>query len=134
MGFRQDAYAKVWKVEDKGNYSVGQVSVSKKNKNTNQYEVDFSDGFVRFVGQAHEDIKDVQIPEKGYSIQIKSCDVSTNYVREQNKTYVNYVIFSFESQDNKSSSTKASKKSEDAAPTQDEPEGFAAVEDDDLPF
>lgn len=41
MGFRNNAYAKVWKSEDKGNYSVVELSTSKKNKQTDQYETDF---------------------------------------------------------------------------------------------
>ena len=34
MGFRQGAYAKIWKVENKGNYHVAQISISRKNKDT----------------------------------------------------------------------------------------------------
>ena len=34
MGFRQGAYAKIWKIEDKGNYHVAQMSISRKNKDT----------------------------------------------------------------------------------------------------
>ena len=133
MGFRKDAYAKVWKVEDKGNYSICQVSISKKNKETNQYEVEFQDGFVRFVGKAHEDIKAMGIPERGgLSIKITACDVTNTYVKEKGKTYVNYVVFGFETPDGVPST--ASKTTAKAAKADDEPK-FAELDDEDkLPF
>lgn len=137
MGFRQDAYAKVWKIEDKGNYSVGQVSISKKNKNTDQYEIEFQDGFVRFVGNAHNDIQNLTIPEKGLTIKITSCDVSNAYVKDKQKTYVNYVIFGFEipnSNGNKNSNTKSNAKSNSVELPEEVPENYATTEDDDLPF
>ena len=37
MGFRQDArFAKVWEIENKGNYHVVSLSTSKKNKATGE--------------------------------------------------------------------------------------------------
>ena len=52
MGFRKDAYATVWSVEQKSNtLTNGRISISRKNKNTGEYETDFS-GFVSFIGTA----------------------------------------------------------------------------------
>lgn len=130
MGFRQGAYAKVWSAEDKGKYSVGNISISRKNKDTDKYEVEFQDGFVRFVGDAHNALKDLSIDEKGASIQITLCDVTNKYDAEKKKTYTNFVIFDFDVPDNGSAGGKkggAAKSNPKAAPA-DEPE------DDDLPF
>ncbi len=93
MGFRVDAYAKVWEVNDKGNYSEARISISKKNKQTNQYETDFQSR-VRLVGQAHN--CRVKANDR---IKIKSCDVSTRYNKETKVTYTNYVIFELETDD-----------------------------------
>lgn len=130
MGFRQGAYAKVWSAEDKGKYSVGNISISRKNKDTDKYEVEFQDGFVRFVGDAHNALKDLSIDEKGASIQITLCDVTNKYDAEKKKTYTNFVIFGFDVPDNGSAGGKkgGAVKSNPKASPADEPE------DDDLPF
>lgn len=96
MGFRVDAYAKVWRVEDKGNYSTAQVSISRKNKETNAYETEFQNNFVRLVGNAHEMAKSIQEVAGGTTIKITSCDVTNKYDKEKNKEYTNFVIFGFE--------------------------------------
>ena len=135
MGFRQGAFAKVWKFENKGNYDVAQISISRKNKETNQYEVEFQDGFVRFVGNAHEEINNVDFPEKnGLTIKITSCDVTNHYDKEKKITYTNYVIFGFELPNNESeSSSKPAKKSAKKVEEDDTVDSFAEAEDD-LPF
>lgn len=130
MGFRQGAYAKVWKVEDKGNYSVAQISISKKNKETGEYSVEFQDGYVRLVGNAHEAIKNLQLADNGATIQITSCDVTSKYDGEKQKTYINFTIFGFETPDgnNTSNSAKNTAKSSKATPANND------VDEDDLPF
>jgi len=136
MGFRTGAYAKVWKIENKGNYSVGQISISRKNKNTDQYEVEFQDGFTRFVGNAHNDINSIDFPEKGgLTIKITSCDVTNNYNKEKKTTYTNYVIFGFETPNGElgeSDAETADSEPESAKPNADG-DSFAEAEDD-LPF
>ena len=132
MGVRQDAFDKVWKDEDKANYGVGQVSDIKKNKQTGQYEVDFQDGFVRFVGNAHTLMNDTDIPQNGLTIKISSCDVTSNYSKEKNKTYVNYVIFGFEIPDGNNSKKTETKKSAKKE-ADNEADSFEQA-DDDLPF
>lgn len=139
MGFRQGAYAKIWSVEDKGNYSVCNLSISKKNKDTDKYDIEFQDGFVHLVGTAHTGISGMDIPKNGLSIKISSCDVTNNYVADKKKLYTNYVIFGFEIPENNngnsggakksSKSTTKAKKNTKAAPTP------AADEDEEeLPF
>ena len=131
MGFRQGAYAKVWSAEDKGKYSVGRISISKKNKNTDRYEVEFQDGFVRFIGDAHDALKNLSIDEKkGASIQITSCDVTNKYDAEKKKTYTNFAIFGFDVPGG--GNTGGKKDNGNNGKQQTIPE--VDPEDDDLPF
>lgn len=140
MGFRQGAFAKLWKVEDKGNYSVAQVSVSRKNKDTGRYEVEFQDGFVRLVGNAHETAKGLNIPESiGLSIKITSCDVTNKYDAEKGKSYINFTIFGFEIPDNNNGSatinTKNSKNSSKSSKASAKVDNNSEYEtEDELPF
>lgn len=111
MGFRQGAYAKVWSVENKGNYSVGNVSISRKNTNSNLYETEFQDGYVRFVGDGHEAIKGLQIPKGGIWIQITSCDVTHKYDAATERVYTNFVIFGLDVMDDNSRGNRTNKNS-----------------------
>lgn len=144
MGFRQadsegrGGFARIWSIEDKGNYSVAKISTSKKRKDGNGYETDFQDGFVRLIGSAHEKGKTLTVTEKGVAIQITSCEVTTPYNAETKKGYTNYAIFAFnipEGNDN-SSTTKGGKKSS-AKTSKAKTKKAAEVEDeteDELPF
>ena len=52
MGFRTGAYAKIWKVEPFSDTSTKlRISISRKNKQSGEYEQDFS-GFVSAIGTA----------------------------------------------------------------------------------
>lgn len=109
MGFRQDSYARVWSVENKGNYSTARISISRKDKNTGAYNTDFQDGFVRLVGQAHTALQGVQIDDKkGVSIKISSCEVTNVYTSPDGKvSYTpHYTIFGLEVQDGNSNNNK----------------------------
>lgn len=117
MGFRQGAYAKVWRVEDKGNYSVAQVSISKKNKDTDQYETEFQHNFVRLVGTAHDLGRSIEEVQGGTSIKITSCDVTNLYDKEKKKEFTNFVIFGFEFPDNNSGNSSGNKKSSPKKPS-----------------
>lgn len=93
MGFRTGAYATIWEVKKgNGNYTDVRMSISKKNKQTDQYESDFS-GFVRLVGAAHQ--KANTLKERA-RIRIGDCEVTNRYNKEKNVTYTNFAIFSFE--------------------------------------
>lgn len=139
MGFRQGAYAKIWSVEDKGNYSICNLSISKKNKDTDKYYVEFQDGFVRLVGTAHTDISGMDIPENGLSIKISSCDVTNNYDADKKKLYTNYVIFGFEIPENNNGNSGGAKKSSKSTPnvkknTKAAPTPAVDEGEDELPF
>ena len=108
---RVGGYARIWSIEDKGNYSVAKVSASKKRKD-GSYETDFQDGFIRLIGSAHEKAQTLNVTEKGVVIQITSCEVTTPYNAEAKKGYVNYAIFAFDIPDDNDSSDAAPAKSD----------------------
>ena len=136
MGFRQadsegrGGFARIWSIENKGNYSIAKVSTSKERKD-GSYETDFQDGFVRLIGSAHEKAQTLNVTEKGAAIQITSCEVTTPYNVEAKKGYVNYAIFAFDIPDGNDSGKKSTAKTSKAkknAPVSDE------QEESDLPF
>lgn len=141
MGFRQangegfGGFARIWAIEDMGNYSVAKISTSKKRKDGDGYETDFQDGFVRLIGSAHERGKTLTVTEKGVAIQITSCEVTTPYNAKTKKSYTNYAIFSFNVPNDKdgSSSAKNSKKSS-AKTSKAKTAEVEDESDDDLPF
>lgn len=93
MGFRTGAYATIWEVKNgNGNYTDVRLSISKKNKQTEQYETDFS-GFVRFIGTAHQKANTLKEKDR---IKIGDCEVTNSYNKEKNVTYTNFAVFSFE--------------------------------------
>lgn len=97
MGFRTGAYATIWEVKKgAGNFTDVRLSISRKNKQTNQYETDFS-GFARMIGMAHQNAGTLKERDR---IKIVDCDVTNHYDKEKNTTYTNFAIFSFEEADN----------------------------------
>ena len=145
MGFRQGAYARIWSVDDAGKYCTGNISISRKNKETGEYTVEFNHGYVRFVGEANTLVRSLGLPTRdefvrgknqGVNIKINSCDVTTYYNAESKKSYTNFTIFSFELPENSSggSGGGGAKKSvakpvkKKAAPVVED------EEDSDLPF
>lgn len=141
MGFKQKdnegrgGFARIWSIDDKGNYSVAKLSTSKKRED-GSYETDFQDGFVRLIGSAHKKAQTLNVSDKGVSIQITSCEVTTAYNAETKKGYTNYAIFAFDVPDGNagaSTSERTGKKSVAKAKASKD----LSVDDetdDDLPF
>ena len=93
MSFRQNSYCVVWEVKQgTGNFTDVRLSSSKKNKQTGEYETDFS-GFVRFIGGAHQ--KAASLKEKD-RIKLGDCEVTNRYDKEKKTTYTNFAVFDFE--------------------------------------
>jgi hypothetical protein len=92
MGFRTGSYAKIWKIDRKEKYSDVQLSISKKNKQTDQYETEFS-STVRFIASANDDLRNIT---EGDRIKLGDCDVTNSFDKETKIGYTNYKLFSFE--------------------------------------
>lgn len=98
MGFCTNAYAKIKEVVEKQpNYTVCKVTITKKNKLTNEYELQFA-AHCRFVGNAHK-----SVPMADQRIKITSCDVTNCYKdKDGNLQFTKnpqYVIFGYELQE-----------------------------------
>lgn len=105
MGFRKDSYAKVWAIEPKSETNtVVRISISRKNKQTDEYEQDFS-GFVSFVGTAAA--KKAASLNEGDRIRLGDVDVTTKYDAEKRVTYTNYKCFSFDIETAKSTQSSS---------------------------
>ncbi len=122
MGFRNGAYAKIWEVTPMSDSSTKlRMSISRKNKQTGEYEQDFS-GFVMAIGATAA--KAAAALKEGDRIKLGEVDVSTKYDKEKKVTYTNYKIFSFDVEENTRSVVS------DIASTVDDGE----INDDRLPF
>lgn len=112
---------KIYKVET--NYIDVQILTSKKNKQTNKYEVDFM-SIVRFIGKAFQ-----KMPAEGERIKILQCGVNNCYVQNENIVFLEspkYIVFDYERLN-----------SEKQTETQKEPKQtpLVLIEDEgDLPF
>ena len=94
MGFRANAFAKVWTVEPvKDTITKCRISISRKDRNTNEYVQDFG-GFVSFAGTAAA--KKASLLKEGDRIRLKDVDVTNHYDKERNTTYTNFTCFSFD--------------------------------------
>ncbi len=126
MGFRTGAYAKVWEVTPMSDTSTKlRISVSRKNKQSGEYEQDFS-GFVLCIGSAVA--RNALKLKEGARIKLGDCDVATKYDAQKKITYTNYKLFSFDTEDD-NHNTQASDHT-DPQPTVDEGE----INDSRLPF
>lgn len=104
MGFSNGSYAKIKEVVEKhDNYSVCKITVTKKNKLTNEYELQFS-AHCRFVGNAHK-----SVPMADQRIKITSCDVTNCYKdKDGNLQFTKnpqYVVFGYELQESQGASS-----------------------------
>lgn len=128
MGFRTGAYATIWEVKPgNGNYTDVRLSISKKNRQTDQYEQDFS-GYVRFIGTAHQNASTLSEKDR---IKIGDCEVTNNYNKEKKVTYTNFAVFSFENaNDNSSGQKNSTQQNNTTTGFMNVPDGI----DEELPF
>lgn len=104
MGFRANAFATVWSIEETNSPNVTKVrlATSKKNKKTGEWEQDFG-GFCRFIGEANKNVAKLKEKDR---IKILECEVTNNYNKEAKREFVDYTVFSFEMADGSSAATK----------------------------
>lgn len=96
MGFSVGSFAKIWEIKEiKDKYSDIRISTSVKNKTTEQYEQDFG-GFVRLVGQAHQQLKYLS---EGDRFKILKCTATNKYDKDKKQTFYNFLIFEIEAED-----------------------------------
>lgn len=125
MGFRSNSYAKVWSVEPISDVNTKlRISISRKNRQTNEYEQDFS-GFVSCIGTATA--KRAASLKEGDKIKLGDVDVSTRYDKDKGVQYTNFKVFSFEI-DNGTPTAKT-----DRTDPQPDVDG-GEVDDSNLPF
>lgn len=133
MGFRTGSWASVWSVEEgRGNTMKVRLSTSRKNKETNEYEQDFS-GFCTFIGTAKAKAEKLKPKDR---IKLDDVDVTTWYNKEKGVEYVTYKVFDFETSDgssNSDASTKNAKSAKKSSGLEDAVED-GDVEEDNLPF
>ena len=123
MGFRKNAFAKIWEIKaGNGNYADARISISEKKKGTDDYVQTFG-GFVRFAGDAANGI------EGGMRVKLGDVDVTNSYNKEKKVTYTNFVVFNWEPVESNGSSAPAAAPDADGFMTL--PEG---VEEEELPF
>lgn len=93
MGFRNGAYAKVWKIENDNGHSIkAQISTSRKNKKTEEYETDFN-SYALFSGGAYEAAKKLK---DGDRVHLGDVEVRNKYDKEKRVTYTDYFIWSLQ--------------------------------------
>lgn len=132
----QGGYATVWKiVNDKETYLTAQVSTSYKKKDGSGYVTDFQDGFVCFMFNAYDKLKEATIPEHGgLRIQITSLDVTSKYNQEKGAISHMFKIFDFDIPEAYGqSASAATEKPTQKTAKKKEPEQ-TGEEQDDLPF
>lgn len=92
MGLKQGGRASVWQVEPgRGNFTKVRLSTSRKNRQSGQYEQDFS-GFCMFIGEAHKKAALLKMRDR---IQVGEFEVSNRYDKATGKEYIDYKVFDF---------------------------------------
>lgn len=95
--FATGAFLTIWNVVDKGKYYEVELSSNKKNKQTGEYECDFSSKFIRFVGRAYQ-----LRPMPNQKIKLTNCGVTNCYMQDGKRVYLKnptYIVFDYELQD-----------------------------------
>ena len=124
MGFKSNAYCTVWSCEPgKGNFMNVRLSISRKNKETGEYEDEFS-GFCMFIGAAKAKAEKLKERDR---IKLGDTDVTRRYDKEKNREYYTFKVFDFEMADEAGRATQS-------APVASNPVDSNPVETDELPF
>lgn len=127
MAFKTNGYLTIWEIKPiSDTMTKARVSSSRKNKQTGEYETDFS-GFVTFNGTSAAS-KAANLRERD-RIKLGDVDVTNRYDKERDVTYTNFRIWSFEMADE---AQPANNHSEPANPAEETNEPFA--DESDLPF
>jgi hypothetical protein len=123
MGFRNEAYAKVWEVRpnQSGRSTSVRLSISKK-VGDGQYEDDFS-GWVTFIATANDRAGGLK---SGDRIKLGDTDVSSKYNRDKKESAYSFKVFSFEPAEGARNTPKKKGSTLDAVEDGDLPDDFPA--------
>ena len=123
MGFRKDAYAKIWEVNpnSSGKSTSVRLSISRK-VSEGQYEEDFS-GYVTFIATANTRAASLK---KGDRIKLGDVDVSSKYDADKKVRSFSFKVFSFEPADGSQGTTKKRGNTLDAVEDGELPDDFPA--------
>lgn len=98
MSFANGSYLTIFKVEDRGHFSICSVSSYRRDPKTGKTYMDFSSGNVGFFGNAHK-----QRPIAGQFIKITNCCVTNVYYDKEGQRHFqnvpSYSVFGYELQD-----------------------------------
>ena len=139
MAFSTGSSGKIWSFADKGKYGTVNLSTSKKNKDTDQYETDFQHKFVTVAGEAYSFLKSNGVHKDGLRVKIVSCAVTNKYDPDKKVTYWNPVVFALEDANGGSAPASKGGNKKAAAPAKKpaNKNDHAVLEDDEdspLPF
>ena len=130
MGFRSGSYANVWDVSRiSDSLTKVRISTSRRSRKTGEYEQDFG-GYVSFAGTATAS-KALRLQPRD-RIRLGEVDVTNRYDKASGKTYINYLVFSFDMGDEIKTARPA-----DTEVHEDPTEGAVTepeTDEDDLPF
>lgn len=94
---RSGTYATCWNVNvDEGNRVYAELSTSRKDKRTDQWETDFSSKYVRCLGDAESAAMKLK---RGDRIRIQDFGVTARFDKESGKVNTNFFLFAFEPAD-----------------------------------
>ncbi len=138
MGFRPNTWAKIWQIERYENYTRVRLSISQKNKQTDEYRQTFG-GYVSLVGGAHKKAESLQ---EGDRIHIVDCDVTNEWDKEKREEKTWFTIYSYDTGEQVNDNTKVKEEKKPAKSASEtinqlideDTEEEAEVSEDDLPF
>ena len=98
--FSVGSYMSIFQINDNGRYALCNCASSRKNRETNAYETDFS-GYVKFVKDAYDVVKQYARESNGHEVlarvKITSCAVGDGkYDKEKKTKYYNFTVFQCE--------------------------------------
>ena len=132
MGFKNNAYATVWSVEPMSDVlTKARISISRKNKQTGNYEDDFS-AFVAFIGTTAA--KNAAALKERDRIKLGEVECRTYYDKEKKITYHNFNVYSFEKADESNPTPRNRTDSEEFDPTNIPEVDNGDVDEEEYPF
>ena len=127
MAWQTGNYAKLWQIEHKSDtWAKAQISTSRKDKETGEYETDFS-RWVDFKGTAN--VQHLARCKEGDRIKLGDLSVTQTKKKDGSGYFDNFTVWTFEDADGGTRGKKTEKK-----PAKMVDDGEIDENDDDFPF